>query len=397
MLLSLRGSSRCLGMSAVAEDHLLSSEINGSNASASFCRDLLFADPRMAFLWLILPSVSGRGWGPLCRILTNAVFQDFNHAAFLLLFVHLCLLCLVFLLPGPWLAVSANDPSLSSVCLPSRSMVFQGKTCFHVPVGWGTCFPSPPWQAFQLLSFPSFFQEKGSTWHHQHTREACSRHASTFSDRRRFGPPSPFPFPSPFSNSARSRGGSPAVRANRSSPLPSPSAGSPPISSVTRRGGQPGRVPRMPGIPSQIPLDRVCVGFVRRGGSPLCPPLRDTPETSLEVSRLRIQNSNHQAGVRVHLRTRIQPRQPPKQAPEAVPAAMTKVDSILQENPDRFCMFPITYHRVWEMYKQAEASFWTGEWKCERAQRCPNDAIQRCRNAETLRRSTKPCEERAAS
>eukprot|EP00894_Picocystis_sp_ML_P004456 jgi/Pico_ML_1/54973/g102.t1 len=40
---------------------------------------------------------------------------------------------------------------------------------------------------------------------------------------------------------------------------------------------------------------------------------------------------------------------------------MTKVDSILQENPDRFCMFPITYHRVWEMYKQAEASFWTAE------------------------------------
>ena len=40
---------------------------------------------------------------------------------------------------------------------------------------------------------------------------------------------------------------------------------------------------------------------------------------------------------------------------------MTKVDAILQDNPDRFCMFPVTYQRVWEMYKQAEASFWTGE------------------------------------
>jgi len=261
-------------MSAVAEDHLLSSEINGSNASAPFCRDLLSADPRMAFLRLILPGVSRRGWGALYRILTNAVFQDFNHAAFLLLFVHLCLLCLVFLLPWPWLAVSANDPSLSSVCLPSRSMVFQGKTYFHVPVGWGTCFPSPPWQAFQLLSFPSFFQEKGSTWHHQHTREACSRHASTFSDRRRFGPPSPFPLPSPFSNSARLRGGSPAVRANRSSPLPSPSAGSPPISSVTRRGGQPGRVPRIPS--PNPPRSGLCGVCEARGISPVSSPPRHT-------------------------------------------------------------------------------------------------------------------------
>ncbi len=35
-------------------------------------------------------------------------------------------------------------------------------------------------------------------------------------------------------------------------------------------------------------------------------------------------------------------------------------EPILQENPDRFCMFPIKYTAVWEMYKKAEASFWTG-------------------------------------
>ena len=35
-------------------------------------------------------------------------------------------------------------------------------------------------------------------------------------------------------------------------------------------------------------------------------------------------------------------------------------EPILQQNPDRFCMFPIKYTAVWEMYKKAEASFWTG-------------------------------------
>ena len=35
-------------------------------------------------------------------------------------------------------------------------------------------------------------------------------------------------------------------------------------------------------------------------------------------------------------------------------------EPLLAENPDRFCMFPIKYSAVWEMYKKAEASFWTG-------------------------------------
>jgi ribonucleoside-diphosphate reductase subunit M2 len=36
-------------------------------------------------------------------------------------------------------------------------------------------------------------------------------------------------------------------------------------------------------------------------------------------------------------------------------------DHILAENEDRFCMFPIRYKNVWEMYKKAVASFWTTE------------------------------------
>ncbi len=35
-------------------------------------------------------------------------------------------------------------------------------------------------------------------------------------------------------------------------------------------------------------------------------------------------------------------------------------EPLLDENPDRYCMFPIKYPQIWEMYKKAEASFWTG-------------------------------------
>ncbi|XP_011010286.1 PREDICTED: ribonucleoside-diphosphate reductase small chain A isoform X3 [Populus euphratica] len=36
-------------------------------------------------------------------------------------------------------------------------------------------------------------------------------------------------------------------------------------------------------------------------------------------------------------------------------------DPILKEQNQRFCMFPIRYKELWEMYKKAEASFWTAE------------------------------------
>ncbi|CCU75129.1 unnamed protein product [Blumeria hordei] len=36
-------------------------------------------------------------------------------------------------------------------------------------------------------------------------------------------------------------------------------------------------------------------------------------------------------------------------------------EPLLQENPNRFVLFPIKYHEVWQMYKKAEASFWTAE------------------------------------
>ncbi|KAH3912893.1 hypothetical protein HBH56_108860 [Parastagonospora nodorum] len=57
--------------------------------------------------------------------------------------------------------------------------------------------------------------------------------------------------------------------------------------------------------------------------------------------------------------------------PEEEPVAKTGVaptikeeeahEPLLQENPNRFVLFPIKYHDVWQMYKKAEASFWTAE------------------------------------
>ncbi|WP_394851339.1 ribonucleoside-diphosphate reductase small subunit [Pontibacter diazotrophicus] len=37
------------------------------------------------------------------------------------------------------------------------------------------------------------------------------------------------------------------------------------------------------------------------------------------------------------------------------------MEPILKENPNRFVLFPIQNDKVWQMYKQAEASFWTAE------------------------------------
>lgn len=36
-------------------------------------------------------------------------------------------------------------------------------------------------------------------------------------------------------------------------------------------------------------------------------------------------------------------------------------EPLLRDNPNRFVLFPIRYQRIWEMYKKAEASFWTAE------------------------------------
>ena len=40
---------------------------------------------------------------------------------------------------------------------------------------------------------------------------------------------------------------------------------------------------------------------------------------------------------------------------------MSQTEPILQENKNRFVIFPIKHHDIWEWYKKMEASFWTAE------------------------------------
>ena len=37
------------------------------------------------------------------------------------------------------------------------------------------------------------------------------------------------------------------------------------------------------------------------------------------------------------------------------------VEPLLKENKNRFVIFPIQHHDIWEWYKKSEASFWTAE------------------------------------
>lgn len=46
-----------------------------------------------------------------------------------------------------------------------------------------------------------------------------------------------------------------------------------------------------------------------------------------------------------------------KSTPEFDP----QLEPLLRENPRRFVIFPIQYQDIWQMYKKAEASFWTAE------------------------------------
>ena len=40
---------------------------------------------------------------------------------------------------------------------------------------------------------------------------------------------------------------------------------------------------------------------------------------------------------------------------------MAPLEPILQDNKDRFVIFPVKHHDIWDLYKQIEANFWTTE------------------------------------
>ena len=67
-------------------------------------------------------------------------------------------------------------------------------------------------------------------------------------------------------------------------------------------------------------------------------------------------------GVFLPLKRTFHPYNPKKLSMSNVTVAKdTLVEPILQENKDRFVLFPIQHQDIWEMYKKAEASFWTAE------------------------------------
>lgn len=62
-------------------------------------------------------------------------------------------------------------------------------------------------------------------------------------------------------------------------------------------------------------------------------------------------------------------REPPHQTESSLPpvgahrlpTGLSPVEPLLEPSVSRFVLFPIKYHDIWDMYKKAEASFWTAE------------------------------------
>ena len=46
---------------------------------------------------------------------------------------------------------------------------------------------------------------------------------------------------------------------------------------------------------------------------------------------------------------------------EVLPENTAVIEPILEDNPNRFVLFPIDHDDIWQFYKKAEASFWTAE------------------------------------
>ena len=46
---------------------------------------------------------------------------------------------------------------------------------------------------------------------------------------------------------------------------------------------------------------------------------------------------------------------------EVLPENTAVTEPILEDNPNRFVLFPIEHNDIWSFYKKSEASFWTAE------------------------------------
>lgn len=72
-----------------------------------------------------------------------------------------------------------------------------------------------------------------------------------------------------------------------------------------------------------------------------------------------------ETNVEEHVKPVVVELKPTEEAPKSTVAHTIKAEEadepLLQENPQRFVLFPIKYHEIWQFYKKAEASFWTAE------------------------------------
>ncbi|KAH9499812.1 Ribonucleoside-diphosphate reductase subunit M2 [Bulinus truncatus] len=78
-----------------------------------------------------------------------------------------------------------------------------------------------------------------------------------------------------------------------------------------------------------------------------------TPRKPLGTSILQNTNVSHELDTKQVIKEKLTKTEINKKEAEEEP--------LLKENPGRFVLFPIQYHDIWQMYKKAEASFWTAE------------------------------------
>ncbi|KAI1766348.1 small subunit of ribonucleotide reductase [Hypoxylon sp. FL1150] len=85
-------------------------------------------------------------------------------------------------------------------------------------------------------------------------------------------------------------------------------------------------------------------------------------ESPVKKLNLGKENTNLDADVANEMESQ-KPVEKEQEKPSVAPTIKSEEadEPILQENPQRFVLFPIKYHEIWQMYKKHEASFWTAE------------------------------------
>ncbi|KAI1924274.1 Ribonucleotide-diphosphate reductase (RNR), small subunit [Ophidiomyces ophidiicola] len=93
---------------------------------------------------------------------------------------------------------------------------------------------------------------------------------------------------------------------------------------------------------SDSPVKKLELGMANKENAPGSAPLADADLKKVDTEALKLNVSEE-----------------PKR--QLTPKELEAEEPLLQENPHRFVLFPLKYHEIWQMYKKAEASFWTAE------------------------------------